>query len=214
MFITNILYKKNNKHKYLVLIFYKMYATIILVKGGFMLLDGFWTEIGSLFTQMHWAVILLLGLGVVLCIIEAVVTGFGFFGIAGIICEIAGVVTHAVISGSAAQVLFLLILLVLVMVLITLLFVRSAKYGLLSKSAIVENKTAIPTDYKEKEEKKLSGLIGKEGLTLTECRPVGKIRIGDDTYEAQSRTSIIEKGEVIKVVAVEDARLVIDKITY
>ena len=179
-----------------------------------MLLDGFWTEIGGLFTQMHWAVIMLLCLGVVLCIIEAVVTGFGIFGIAGIVCEIAGVITHAVISGSAAQVFFLLLIIVLVMILITLLFVRSAKYGLLARSAIVENKTAIPTDYREKAEKELSNLVGKEGLTLTECRPVGKIRIGEQTYEAQSRTSIIEKGEVIKVVAIEDARLVIDKITY
>lgn len=179
-----------------------------------MILDGFWSEISGLFTDMHWAVILLLCLGVVLCIVEAVVAGFGVFGIAGIVCEIAGIIAHAVVSGSAAQVFFLLLIIVLVMILITLLFVRSAKYGLLAKSALVENKTAIPKDYKEKVDKELSELVGKEGLTLTECRPVGKIRIGENTYEAQSRSSIIEKGEVIVVVAVEDARLVVDKLTY
>ena len=179
-----------------------------------MLLEGFWSELGGLFTDMHWVVILLLCLGVVLCLIEALMPGFGFFGITGILCEIAGVVTHAVISGSALQVLVLIVIVILVMVLLALLFVRSAKYGLLSKSAIVENKTAIPVDYKEKAEKQLEGLVGKEGLTLTECRPVGKIRIGEDTYEAQSVSSVIEKGEVIRVVAIEDARVVIDKLTY
>ena len=32
-------------------------------------------------------------------------------------------------------------------------------------------------DYKEKAENKLKPLIGKEGVALTECRPVGKILI-------------------------------------
>ena len=95
-----------------------------------------------------------------------------------------------------------------------MLFIRSAKYGLLAKTALVENKSSIPKDYKEKAENELKPLIGQEGLTLTECRPVGKIRIGQNTYEAQSRNSIIQKGEVIMVVAIEDARIIIDKITY
>ena len=179
-----------------------------------MILAGLWEEVSNLFVQMHWVVILLLCLGIVLCIVESTVPGFGIFGALGVFCEIAGVVTHAVISGSAVQVLFLLLILVLVTILLFLLFVRSAKYGILSKSAIIENNTAIPTDYKERAEKELELLIGKEGLTLTECKPVGKIRLGDKTYEAQSRASIIKKGEVIKVVGIEDARLVIDEITY
>lgn len=179
-----------------------------------MLLFNIWTEIGKLFTDMHWVVILLLSLGIILCIIEAVIAGFGVFGIAGILCEVAGVVTHAVLSGSAVQVLFLLAVLILITVLLFLLFVRSAKYGLLSKSAIVENKTAIPVDYKEKTDKELKNLIGKEGLTLTECKPVGKIRLGQDTYEAQSRSTVIQKGEVIHVVAIEDSRIIVDRIIY
>ena len=179
-----------------------------------MLLFNIFIEISKLFTEMHWLVLLLLSSGIVLCIIEAVIAGFGVFGIAGILCEIAGVVVHAVISGSAVQVLFLLLVLIFITILLFLLFVRSAKYGLLSKSALVENKTAIPVDYTEKANKELNGLLGKEGLTLTECKPVGKIRIGQDTYEAQSRSSVIKKGEVITVVAIEDARLIIDRIMY
>jgi len=178
------------------------------------MLANLWTEFCNLFTQMHWVVILLLSLGLIFCIVEATIPGFGFFGIIGILCEVGAVVVHAVLSGSAAQVFFLILLVVLVVLLIFLIFVRSAKYGLLAKSALVENKTSLPTDYKEKAKDELKSLIGKEGLTLTECRPVGKIRIGQESYEAQSVSTVIEKGEVIKVVAIEDARIMIDKLTY
>ena len=179
-----------------------------------MILNSFWGEFVNLFTQMHWVVVLLLCLGIAFCIVEAIVPGFGFFGITGILCEIGGIVVHAVISGSVAQVFFLVLLIVLVVGLLFLIFIRSAKYGLLAKSALVENKPSIPNDYKEKAEKELAKLIGQEGLTLTECKPVGKIRIGQNSYEAQSRGMLIQKGEVIKVVAIEDARIMIDKITY
>ena len=179
-----------------------------------MLLSGFGAEFVSLFTQMHWIVALLLSLGIALCIIEAIIPGFGIFGIFGVLSVIGGVITHAIISGSALQVLILLVLLMLIVGLLFLLFIRSAKYGLLAKSAIVENKSSIPKDFKEKTEKELSSLIGMEGLTLTECKPVGKIRVGQNTYEAQAKSTIIQKGEVIKVVSIEDARIIIDKLTY
>ncbi|MBQ7884981.1 MAG: hypothetical protein IJ318_02670 [Clostridia bacterium] len=179
-----------------------------------MLLANLWTEFCNLFTQMHWIVILLLSLGVIFCIIEAVIPGFGFFGTMGILCEIAGVVVHAVFSGSALQVLLLVLIIILVVILIFLIFIRSAKYGLLAKTAIVENETALPKDYREKATEELKSLVGKEGLTVTECRPVGKIRIGQETYEAQSVGAVIPKGDVIKVVAIEDARIMIDKLSY
>lgn len=179
-----------------------------------MLLANLWTELANLFTQMHWIVIVLLSLGLVLCIVEAFVPGFGFFGITGILCEVAGVIVHAVFSGSILQVFFLVLLIALIVCVVFLIFIRSAKYGLLSKSAIVENKTALPKDYREKAEEELKKLVGKEGLTLTECKPVGKIRINQESYEAQSVGVVIPKGAVIKVVAIEDARIMIDKLSY
>lgn len=179
-----------------------------------LLASNFWTELGNLFTQMHWVVVLLLCLGVIFCIIEAVIPGFGFFGITGILCEIGGVVVHAVISGSALQVFFLVLIIMLITLILFLIFVNSAKHGLLAKSAIVENKTSLPNDFREKAEEELKHLVGQEGLTLTECRPVGKIRIGQDTFEAQSIGPVIPKGQVIKVISIEDARIMIDKITY
>lgn len=179
-----------------------------------MLLNTVWAEFTNLFVNMHWVVALLLCLGIAFCIVESIVPGFGLFGICGILCEIAGVIVHAIISGSALQVVFLILLILIVVCLLFLLFIHSAKYGLLAKTAIAENKPSIPTDFKEKAEKELLTLVGQEGLTLTECKPVGKIRVGNNTYEAQAKSAIIQKGEVIKVVAIEDARIIIDKLTY
>ncbi|MBE7082466.1 MAG: hypothetical protein E7378_02145 [Clostridiales bacterium] len=179
-----------------------------------MILANLWTDFCNLFTQMHWIVVVLLVLGFILCIIEAVVPGFGIFGILGILCEVGAIVVHAVFSGSVAQVFFLVLIVALVILLLFLIFVRSAKYGLLAKSAIAENKTALPKDFKDKAEKELSALVGKEGLAITECRPVGKIRIEQETYEAQSIGTVIKKGEVIRVVSIEDARIMIDRLIY
>lgn len=179
-----------------------------------MILESFAKEIVSLFTNMHAVVAVLLCLGIILCLIEAIVPGFGIFGILGVVAEVAGVIAHAIFSGSAIQVVFLLAIIMLALSLLLLLFLYSAKRGILAKSAIVENKTSIPQDYALKTEKQLQKLIGKEGLTVTSCRPVGKIRIQEQTYEATCKGSLIQKGEVIKVVAIEDARIVVDKITY
>lgn len=176
-----------------------------------MLLD-FGTELSNLFIQMHWIVILLICAGIVLCIVESVLPGFGVFGILGLICEVVAIVVHAIISGSALQIFFLILLLVIVTLIIFILFARSARKGWISKSPIVENDTAIPTDYREKTEKELSQLIGKNGIALTDCRPVGKIRVGKNTYEAQSIAStMIQKGDGVKIVAIEDARIIIDR---
>ncbi len=179
-----------------------------------MMLANFWNELSGLFTNMHWVVVLLICLGVIFCIIEAVIPGFGVFGVTGILCEVGGVVVHAVISGSALQVFVLVLIIFLITLTIFLIFVNSAKHGLLAKSAIVENKSSLPNDYREKAENELKSLVGKEGLSLTECKPIGKIRIGQTSYEAQAIGSVIKKGEVVKVVAIEDARIMIDKLTY
>lgn len=178
-----------------------------------MLLANFGHEFIKMFTTMHWAVVTLLAIGVIFCLIEAAIPGFGVFGILGIGSVIASIIVHAIISGSVVQVFIFIILTLFVVFIIFAIFIRSAKHGLLAKSALVENKSSIPRDYKEKAVNKLKPLIGQEGVTLTECRPVGKILIGANSYEAQSVGNLIQKGELIKVVAIEDARIMIDQIS-
>ena len=181
-----------------------------------MLAGGAWSEFTAIFTgEFAWITSVLMVLGMILCIIEAIVPGFGIFGISGILCEVASVVVHATVcKGTPMQVLILILLITLVTLLIFLLFVRSARFGLLGKTPIVENKTAIPNDYGAKDEEKLKSLIGKEGIVITECRPIGKIRIGEDTYEVSSKGTMIAKGDVVRIVSIEDTIIYVSKIVY
>ena len=55
-----------------------------------------WAELSQIFTSMEWYVILMLCVGVLFVFIEFFLPGFGFFGISGLACIAAGIVTHAV----------------------------------------------------------------------------------------------------------------------
>ena len=70
-------------------------------------------EFIEIFTQMSWVVIALLSVGAVFVVIESFVPGFGFFGITGSLCLIAGVVVRICdglnVTQSIALSLFVLV---------------------------------------------------------------------------------------------------------
>ena len=174
-----------------------------------------WQNFVEIFTgPFSWLTITLIVIGIVLCVIEASIPGFGVFGICGILCEVGAIVTNAIVSGDPIQVLILFLLVTLIVLLIFLLFVRSARFGVLGKTPIVENRPSISENYGKEQEQKLKELVGKEGIATTECRPIGKVRINQDTYEVRSKSTMIKKGEVVKVVSIEDSTIIIDKLSY
>ena len=181
-----------------------------------LLAGGAWAEFVNIFVgDFAWLTITLMVAGFVLCIVEAMFAGFGVFGVSGILCEVGAVVVHATLcKGSPIQVLILVLLITLVTLLIFLLFVRSARFGLLGKTPIIQNKTAIPNNYGKDDQDNLKKLIGKEGIIISECRPVGKLRINDNVYEVCSKDSLIAKGEVAKIIDVEDTIIYVSKLTY
>ena len=171
----------------------------------------FWEELVKLTTQTSWIVIILLIVGIISCFVEAIVPGFGFFGIFGILCEIGGIVLHAIFSGSIIQVFIIVVILALVFTLLFLIFIRSAKYGLLGKSALIENKTAIPTDYSEIGKNEHADLIGKQGTLITECKPIGKMKIEDKVFDVLSN-EIIGSGSEVVVTSIENNVIYITKV--
>ena len=183
-----------------------------------MLILSTWNNFVEIFTgEFAWLTITLMVLGIIFCVVEAVIPGFGFFGIMGILFEIGAVLVHAFLCDglkNPLQMLILIVMIVLIVLLIFLLFVRSARFGLLGKTAIVENRTAVPTDYGRKEQEEMKELLGKEGITTTDLRPIGKVRIGEETIEVCSKNGLVTRGEVVKVVAVEDNIIYVSKIVY
>ncbi|QVL56832.1 MAG: serine protease [Simkaniaceae bacterium] len=54
-------------------------------------------------------------------------------------------------------------------------------------------------------------MIGKEGEAATDLKPSGHIRIEGERYQAVSESRYIKKGESVKVVGGEGARLIVRK---
>ncbi len=169
-----------------------------------------WQEVINLFTTTSWIVWVLISVGFVLCIVEGIVPGFGVFGIVGIMCEVAAVVCQVIFTNSVPQVLLLILFAALATVLIFLIFVFSAKHGIMGKTALVENKPAVPYNYGV--DKRFTKLIGKRGVTVSDCRPVGKVKLEGRIMEAISVGSMIEKGSQIRVVKIKDNTIYIDKV--
>lgn len=172
----------------------------------------FGQEIAKVFTSMQWFVILLLCIGVVLLFVECFIPDFGACGICGIVSLVGGIIAHAIVSKSVVQVLFLIVLFAIVILILILIFIRSARFGLISKSPIVLKQAAVPTDFADKNKNQLTGLIGKLGVTKTSFNPSGKFVIDDVIYEGTTNGEPLDLGDNIKVVDVEGNKIIIQKV--
>ena len=52
-------------------------------------------------------------------------------------------------------------------------------------------------------------LIGREGTVLTELRPAGSVQLGEQVVDVVSEGAFVAKGERVKVIAVNGARVVV-----
>ena len=172
----------------------------------------FWEELSKLATDTSWVVILLLVVGFVLCFIEAIIPNYGIVGITGLLCEIAAIILHAVLSGSILQVFVIVIIVLVGLSLLLVLFTKSAKNGLLGKTALIENKTAIPIDYADQENNINANLIGQIGIAIVDCRPIGKLKINDKTFDVLCRGDYLLIGQMAKVIDVVGNNIYVEKI--
>ncbi|MGJ9456981.1 NfeD family protein [Oceanobacillus sp. CF4.6] len=56
-------------------------------------------------------------------------------------------------------------------------------------------------------------LLGQEGITLNDLRPVGTIKINNKDYSAVSDGQWVEKGSKVKVVQVDGTKILVEKIS-
>ena len=166
----------------------------------------FFTQLGLLFSNMEWFVIVCFIVGIACLIVEVFQPGFGFFGISGIILLIASVVLRAVFHKEEDYVLmqvfqFVLIDVLIFGILMLFLFIAQKK-GWLKKTAMFHMGTAVDEKFSDGT-KNYSFLIGKEGVTATILRPSGKAEIDGVIYDVESTGFLIGQGEKIKVSHIE-----------
>ena len=149
-----------------------------------------------------------LAVGLILCAIECFIPGFGVFGISGIVFCTFSIVFLLVMDGTWRQFLFMFGIGILVLTLVILIAVRSARFGALSKSALVQQQTALPEDYSS-DEKNYQYLLGRSGITETVCKPIGKALIDGISYSVITSGEYIAKNKAVYVSEVEGSSITV-----
>ena len=157
-----------------------------------------WEQLSTLFTEMGWVSAVLLLVGTCLAAVEVFLPGFGIWGVTGSICVVLGIIARMIEGGSVTQLFILIFIVLIIFTILFLLMIRSARSGLLSRTAIVETGVSVKETENEKEE-----LVGKLGTTTTMLRPVGKIDIDGVTYCALTEDGYINENVEVEVVKVE-----------
>ena len=149
--------------------------------------------------------------GLALLTVEIFIPGFGVFGITGTLLLIFSLVFRVATSGDFLHFLYIVAIIVLVVVISVLIAIRSARFGMLSKTPIVETSTALPEDYAS-DKKNYGFLLNQKGTTKTICKPAGKVEIDNIEYQVITNGDYIEAGESVKVVEVDGSTIIVRKL--
>lgn len=153
----------------------------------------------------NWEVLLFV-LGLILIVFEIfVLPGFGFAGISGIVSIVVALILSLIgnirfdFNGLPPIQLFRALMIVFAglgtaLTLIVYASGRIGKPGFLRKATLTsdqEGYVSVPMEP--------SILVGSRGVAATVLRPSGKVRIGENYYDAVSMKGFIEKGETVEV---------------
>ena len=153
-----------------------------------------WQQFLNLFSDYGFVAMMVMIFGLLMCMIEVIVPGFGVFGILGSFFTIGGLISRIILGVTWVQMLTMLIMIVAIVALSVLLVTLFARIGLLGKVSIVQEKTVVPVDY-EKPTKEQLKLVGKTGFAHTVFKPSGKLVLNGTVYDAMSDGEFIEQGE-------------------
>jgi membrane-bound ClpP family serine protease len=151
-------------------------------------------------------VVLFFLVGVILLALELVVPG-AILGIVGGISMLAGVIAAFTIFGGSGGALATLVALVVLGLAVYLEFIWLPKSRLakgLSMSTTIEATSQPPLA-------KGADVIGREALTQTVLSPSGYVLVDGRRYEAYSQSGHIAAGERLKVVSLDNFRLIVTK---
>ena len=163
----------------------------------------------------HWLEIVLFLIGVGLLVFELTIPGFGIFGISGILCIAASVflamfrlppegfdLNWLRLAPAVKNFAYGLALGV-----VTLFFMAGAlrhspfwrRVSLGEEMETAKGFAGVPD---------LSTFVGREGIVLTDLRPVGTVRVGARRLDAITEGEFIGHGTTVKIVGIDGAQVV------
>ena len=160
----------------------------------------------ELFQGLNLLFLPLFLVGTILLIIEMFTPGFGVAGVSGIICFIAAVIVGA---KNLAQALFLTGIALIITGVIAGIFIWLVSAGKLPSPLVLRNSA-------KKEEGFISGkdnssLIGKAGVTVTDLRPAGKVKIEEQIYDVVSNGEFIGAETEIEIISADSNRIAVKR---
>ncbi|MBO7508131.1 MAG: hypothetical protein J6T39_00610 [Clostridia bacterium] len=167
------------------------------------------TELAELFTKTEGIICMVcLGIGLILLAIEMFVPGFGVFGISGIVFSTFSFIYMLIADGSWQKFLYMIGIATIILTIVILVAVRSARFGLISRSPLIQKGTALPEDYADND-KNYSYLVGKNGKLHTSCKPTGKAEIDGQLYTVVTTGDFLERGTNVYVSNVDGNSIIV-----
>lgn len=143
--------------------------------------------------------------GIILIFIEIFVPG-GIFGVIGSLLLLLSAVFCFNLHGTKIgfYYTFAMILFITILVVLALSFAKYFPF---------RNKIFLTTSEKDIniKNKSLESLMGQEGKSFTVLRPTGKIIIDNKRYDAMTEGTYIPKNVDIKIIRIENNRLIVRK---
>ncbi|KXZ39676.1 membrane-bound serine protease (ClpP class) [Alkalithermobacter thermoalcaliphilus JW-YL-7 = DSM 7308] len=146
-------------------------------------------------------------IGIAFLLLEALAPGFGVFGMFGILTIVISIVMA---SNSLAQALIYIVISMVLTILATIFLIKKLPKRKISKTLLLDtklNKEEGFIPYKEKKE-----YIGKIGVSISDLRPSGKIRVDDEILDAISESSYIERGRAVQIIQINGNKIIVREI--
>ncbi|MCL2820152.1 MAG: hypothetical protein FWD38_04890 [Oscillospiraceae bacterium] len=158
----------------------------------------------ELLVNVSWISITLFIIGIGLLVVEMFEPGFGFFGIFGIISLIGCIFVTASTVAEGIMLTAFFFVIVLIMLGIFLFMVSKGK---LPGKLVLKDAESRDDGYSGTLD--LNEYMGKAGVVLSTCRPVGNVDFDGVKLEVVSLGEFIEKGTAVEVIEVEGNRVVV-----
>lgn len=148
--------------------------------------------------------IVLLVAGFVLVAVEMLIPGFGFPGISGIICLIAGIWLTAETVEQGLTIAVVVIVLLAVMMTIMMTVLKKVKPPLVLQEELKAEGYLNASD--------LEYLVGKEGIAGTDLRPAGKCSIDGIDFDVRADGQYIVRGSKVKISRIRENTIIVKEV--
>jgi len=165
----------------------------------------------------HWEILIFIA-GITLIAVEIfAIPGFGVTGITGIVLVVLGLTlslinnvgfdftpvnTNKIISSLFLVIISIFVSIVASFFITKSLFTHNRLFSSLALETVASSSEGFSSSDKNYRE-----MLGRTGTAHTILRPAGKVKIGDEVFDATALTGYIEKGDKIEVVKYETGQL-------